>query len=255
MKTYFTEQMKDTKIAQVIHNQIFPPDALLARIQGKNFRFPTETGDNNASLSHSLRKEQKMMGKVADFLDSDDVFFDIGAHFGIYSCAAATEIDSHGCVVAIEPMPNGYKICCSVINEFDCPSIVHRCAFSDEHGIATLQGNSNSANYQKLTLLSPDDDATNTIEAPMTSGDQFISDEELPPPNVLKIDVEGAESKVLRGLENAINRDDCRGVFLEKHHMYSDQWKITPEEILTNHGFFIKSLQKEAGTEHILATK
>jgi FkbM family methyltransferase len=48
-------------------------------------------------------------------------------------------------------------------------------------------------------------------------GDQLINEGEIPQPNVVKIDVEGAEWLVINGLKTALANEKCRVVYCEVH--------------------------------------
>lgn len=48
-------------------------------------------------------------------------------------------------------------------------------------------------------------------------GDEFVATEELPPPTVLKVDVEGTEMDALKGFDSTLARPECRLVYCEIH--------------------------------------
>jgi hypothetical protein len=51
----------------------------------------------------------------------------------------------------------------------------------------------------------------------ITTGDALVESEEVLAPDVLKIDVEGFEEEVLRGLTGQLAHTRCRAVFCEVH--------------------------------------
>ena len=65
----------------------------------------------------------------------------------------------------------------------------------------------------------------------------------VPPPNVLKVDVEGAEDLVIRGLREALTH--CDNVFVELHpETYDDEEETIGEirEILNSRGIEVEFL-------------
>lgn len=56
-----------------------------------------------------------------------------------------------------------------------------------------------------------------TIKVAVTRGDALIENKNLPYPSVIKIDVEGYEEEVLKGLLATLTRPECRAVFCEMH--------------------------------------
>jgi hypothetical protein len=64
-------------------------------------------------------------------------------------------------------------------------------------------------------------------------GDRLIERDGLSPPTAMKIDVEGAVLKVIRGLENALRRPECRFVICEVH---AGSYGETDETIIGGYG-------------------
>jgi len=84
------------------------------------------------------------------------------------------------------------------------------------------------------------------------NGDDFISNNYLTIPNVIKIDVEGAELEVLKGLEDTIKQKKCRAIFCEVHPKYLNTDVSELINFLTNKGFESKTFDKRRSEYHIL---
>jgi len=56
-----------------------------------------------------LRSERELIQRILSIVEPDDVFYDIGANVGIYSCLVGNQINSGG-VVAFEPTPEAFSM-------------------------------------------------------------------------------------------------------------------------------------------------
>lgn len=162
----------------------------------------------------SLMGEEVVLEDLLDILRPDDVFFDIGANVGSYSCFAGKVIDS-GQIVAFEPEPaNAARLQDNAgLNDLDID--LRRLALSDAVGTAQLKRDGAAPGIGQHALVT--DPATHTIEVVQSTADRLVASGNLPAPNVIKIDVEGAEVKVLDGLVATLARDACRTVYCEVH--------------------------------------
>ena len=127
------------------------------------------------------------------------VVFDVGAHVGYYTVLSSVLAGPRGQVIAFEPLPANLKYlrrhlqlngCNNVRVLTNCvgksSSIAH---FDDSHG--TGVGHLASEG---------------TLEVQVRSLDEMIESGELPIPQFIKIDVEGAEMLVLSGAERVLRR-------------------------------------------------
>lgn len=126
---------------------------------------------------------------------------DIGANAGFYTLALSRMVGPGGNVVAFEPLPQNLR---KLRRHLDLNKIdnvmVSPSALSDRIGAVAFEiGDSDFTGHI----------AANTrgnFEVPMTTLDQFIVEHAMADPTFLKIDVEGAEGKVLAGARALIAR-------------------------------------------------
>jgi FkbM family methyltransferase len=138
-----------------------------------------------------------------------DVVYDLGANVGYYSLAAARRVGPHGRVIAFEPLPDVADVLERHLAVNGIRNVtVERCAVSDEDGEAWFDPGVGSA-YGRLS-------ETGRIRVPTVSLDRFCAVRGLPLPNVVKIDVEGAELQALRGAVGILRRARPR-VMLSLH--------------------------------------
>ena len=69
--------------------------------------------------------------------------------------------------------------------------------------------------YGKSRILKNFIDKPLTQKIHIVNGDEFIIDNKLEIPNVIKIDVEGYENEVIQGLSNTLSNPKCRVVMCE----------------------------------------
>jgi hypothetical protein len=90
--------------------------------------------------------------------------------------------------------------------------------FSDKTGETELELLHSSKAGEGMSRLSGGGSTKDTIQVESWRGDELIAESELPSPTVVKIDVEGAELKVIEGMSNKLASEECRLVYCEIHH-------------------------------------
>jgi FkbM family methyltransferase len=160
-------------------------------------------------------------------LRPDDVFYDVGAHVGLFTRPVA-KLLPEGTVVAFEPGEGADELRRSL----DDSNVV-----LVEEAISRTAGEGYHSHNGRVGLLGNDDaDAFRT-----TNAREILDEGTLPLPNVVKIDVFGAEVDVVEGLEELLQRDECRLVYCEVHlpttfqrkrpddvfEEYLDSWSFT----------------------------
>jgi FkbM family methyltransferase len=137
--------------------------------------------------------------------------FDIGAHIGLFTLAAAKRVGREGQVFAFEPCQetvallkrhihlNGWQDRVEVITAV--VSEVNGVVPFYTHGVSMAA----SLGRENVEVLNPErlDNPAHKSETASVTLDQFCKGRNIRP-NVLKIDVEGAELRVLRGAQNVL---------------------------------------------------
>jgi FkbM family methyltransferase len=147
-------------------------------------------------------------------LECDDAMFllDIGAHFGVFSLAAA---HFGGKAIAIDPSPIAIRMIGrqSALNGLTDSIRIVQAAVSDEIGaLDMLSSGVFSDGYFKITKGRAKSELT---RAQATTIDQLVSQHGIP--THIKIDVEGQEAAVLRGGRGTIDQFSPI-LFLELHN-------------------------------------
>ena len=166
------------------------------------------------AASHSCwlgRYESDRLSEFERAMSPGNTVYDVGANVGIYSLLAAVKAGLSGTVYAFEPAPRNlqYLRRHMEINHLRNCTIVES-AVCGKDGFGRFSSASWAAEMGRLS------DA-GEIEVPLVTLDTCIYGEKhFRPPDVVKIDVEGAEMDVLRGASRAI-AEFMPTVFLEVH--------------------------------------
>jgi len=165
-----------------------------------------------------LETEQRELADLVEKIEDNDVVFDIGANTGLYTVFAAKRCQSAN-VVAFEPYPPNVQLLKRDIERNDLENVdVREIALSDSKGeVEFNQPEEEDVGYGSGSIELDTSNSSTTVEVPARSGDELISHDEIPIPNIVKIDVEGAEPLVVDGMENALDHPDCRLVYCEIH--------------------------------------
>jgi FkbM family methyltransferase len=144
------------------------------------------------------RDEPEVQRCFAEALKSGDVVYDVGAAAGFFTVLAARLVGDGGRVYAFEPLPRHAE------------AVRQNARINDFTNVAVIEAACGRVPGRDI-LLVPEDDSTQT-GSHRPSGEPLdvevvaIDDLGLPPPQLVKIDVEGAEVDVLHGLINTLER-------------------------------------------------
>jgi FkbM family methyltransferase len=179
-------------------------------------------------------QERDVLKRFLSLLEPDDVVYDIGASIGLYAVTSAA-IVTKGKICAFEPDPD---ICTHLqgnvsLNKFDNFQLM-QCALSDMDGEATLYTDGAAGLAPSLSQQTREGAPQGKITVPIRTVDNILSQNELPPPTVLKIDIEGAELLCLKGCSRLLAGEFAkppRILFIEMHPNFLPDFNSSPEEI------------------------
>ena len=137
------------------------------------------------------------------------VVYDIGAHVGFYTLLSSVLVGTQGKVIAFEPVQRNLEYLKKHVEINSCNNVeILPYAVSDNMGIKRFSFSINPS----MGHLCEDGE----IEVQVVTVDEIFRFRNIPCPNIVKIDVEGAEYGVLRGAEHTI-RQHRPVLFLSTH--------------------------------------
>lgn len=149
---------------------------------------------------------------------------DIGAHIGYYALHAARTVGPRGHVFAFEPAPDNYALLSENVRLNHLQKIVtaENLAVSDRS--QTLQihlSETNTGDHRIYATRDQDDAMFNrnrpraTREIQAVAIDEYLGAKQFPRVDAVKLDVQGAEMNVLRGMKETLTRNPEIILFFE----------------------------------------
>ncbi|GAB4544486.1 MAG: FkbM family methyltransferase [Pleurocapsa sp.] len=148
--------------------------------------------------------EMPIQNIFTQHLNPGDVFYDIGANVGFFTVIAAKLVGNTGKVYSFEPGEGNAKSVRhnAALNNFTQVKVIEK-AVSHTPGEGQLLLAKYSGGHALATADAPPDLA-GKVTVDIVSIDDLIAKQEIAPPNFVKVDVEGAELDVLRGMKETI---------------------------------------------------
>jgi len=213
---------------------------LRVKVCGIEAAFYARTPEELRGVERDLLAEHDFLRVLLSTLRSGEVFWDIGSSIGQFAIPVAKIVGAQGQVVAFEPESESCRKLQShiALNGLSNVRVFQR-ALGAQVGKATLfvKGRSSptliaaregAARRQLCVGEAIPQDSKRYSESPLVPssgvetvevvrGDWFRATEGLPAPRAVKIDVEGYEEFVLRGLEGTLSEAACELLCCEIH--------------------------------------
>ncbi|MDS0300419.1 FkbM family methyltransferase [Halogeometricum sp. S1BR25-6] len=234
------------------------PDEVVFRVGERETRFKVSTRfEYEGFAKYRTDPDRTVLKRFVRTLEGnggdneEDVFWDVGAHVGVYSVLAAERLPPER-VVAIEPHPENVERLRENLERNGRDATVRRLALDDECGRAEL-GVSSPDGTGAFGVLNRTS-AQRSVAVQTDRGDSLVADG-VPAPTVLKVDVQGAELDVLRGLRHALL--GCRTVYVnvyEKHFSRGDEGEEI-RDVLESAGLTVERLVEWDGGHFLAAVR
>jgi FkbM family methyltransferase len=144
-----------------------------------------------------------------------DTVWDVGANVGLYTEHFALRVGPEGSVVAFEPMPESAERVRLRIAALPWAH-VENLALGAENTVGNLVLTGESTTHHVASSAEKANAGAECLAIEIARGDT-VRDRLGRTPNVIKIDVEGFELEVLRGLEHTLSLPELRAVLVEVH--------------------------------------
>jgi len=214
-------------------------------------------GTYDEKLFAYIEKHFSLQGKT---------IYDIGGHIGYHSLVFSKLVGDDGSVSVFEPNPaNATRIRDILALNPTLEKNIHvfECALSDHSGVTNflstenIEGGTSSGGFiDEATPIWEKSTYTDKIgfkvsEVTINTIDELVEAKKITPPDLLKVDVEGAEHLVLQGAQKTINKFSPI-IFVELHSILASYETTT---FLLEHKYAMQVVEKEEdGRVMLLAT-
>lgn len=177
-------------------------------------RMLVPTYSHYQSIDYVYRTERAVLDLLLSELRPGDVFWDVGANLGIYTCLIAASCN-HVRVFAFEPNPTVIWELKENVSLNNLQNVtVSPLALLDTDGEVPFDPvwqDKPSPHGKVLTAQEP----AGKVKVRCARGESLVWHGDMPQPQVVKIDVEGAECSVVRGMAGLL--DHVRMMIVEAH--------------------------------------
>jgi FkbM family methyltransferase len=196
------------------------------QIQEDGLNFVVEDGAELWRVKTLLTKEEGTIRWLRSSLRAGDVFLDVGANIGVYTLYAARLVGPTGAVYAVEPhVVNARSLLRNITqnSHLEATIGVLTCAVAGEQcwaefNYASLRPGSSGSQLGHRRGEDGREFPPAAVElkraVPVS---MLVSEGVLPAPRVIKIDVDGNEAEILRGMLGLIADQPPRSIQVEVH--------------------------------------
>jgi len=139
--------------------------------------------------------ETETIEKLAQMLTGQIVFYDIGAHEGLYSLSIKQRF-RNSTIYAFEPDATALRVNLGLNDATEIE--IFECAVGEQEATVTMTIGHRSSNY-----ITSDESAGKKFE--MKTVDQLVATRALEIPTAMKVDIEGYEYQALRGASRTLS--------------------------------------------------
>ena len=158
---------------------------------------------------------------VMDILEPGQTFIDVGAANGWFSLIAASIVGERGKVIAFEPNPTRFKMLLKG---------------AQMNGFTNLTASDKALSYQEGTAFiggrCMGEISESGIRIVTTTLDHFLAKEGIEEVHLVKIDVEGVEQNVLKGMIRTVENNPSMKIICELHPRLLERYGDTQEGLL-----------------------
>lgn len=183
---------------------------------------------------------------VRENLVDGSIFIDVGAHMGRFTLLGARSVGNDGLVLSLEPDQRVFRQLVENVglNKFQNVTALPVAAFKDNCLVSFKL--SNTSGWSSLTDMHKDS-IFNEVHIPAFKLDTIIESLKIESVDLIKIDVEGAEDKVLEGATKILDEYEPK-LLIEIHG--SEPWSKC-ERILEDHGYEFTVINRDTTSEDL----
>jgi FkbM family methyltransferase len=167
--------------------------------------------------------------------------YDVGANRGQMTLFFSQAVGPSGTVVAFEPVPAVFEDLIANVRLNGMANVKPMClALADKSGPASFHFNDQQPTQGKIATCEPSyrDPLAAPIEIQAAALDELVSEQSLPPPRLIKIDVEGAAGLIFQGAEQTL-ASHAPDIYIELH---GPEEQFAVKEHLIGRGYRVETL-------------
>jgi FkbM family methyltransferase len=167
----------------------------------------------------SFGGERDVLAFLTAELKPGDVVYDIGANMGLHAVFLAQAAGERGMVLAFEPESHYCeRLRANVALNGLKNVVIYPFALGDHSHTSDFLPSERGKAAPRLAEVRPEKAELGSLQTVrVVQGDELVHREQLRPPRLIKIDVEGYEHAVIRGLTRTLSRPACQLVCCEVH--------------------------------------
>jgi FkbM family methyltransferase len=207
----------------------------------------------------SFGGEHDLLALLAAALRPGDVVYDVGANMGLHAVFLGQAVGDGGLIVAFEPERHYCeRLRANVaLNGLKNVRIIPL-ALGDHPYTSGFLPSERGTAAPRLAAFKPGAPVLRSLQkVHVVQGDEFIENQGFRLPRLVKIDVEGYEHTVIRGLARTLSNPTCQLLCCEVHPNLLPE-DLSPNDILETLkacGFTRFSIQPRLTEQHVLAFK
>lgn len=162
--------------------------------------------------------EPEVQATIRSFCKPGMRVYDVGANIGYTSLLMARAVGADGAVVAFEPHPKNIDRLQANLDRNSFASIVQviPLAVADQTGPARFQIHVSGGMGRLVGTSIKADRFIGEIDVSQISLDEYVYGRENPPPELIKVDIEGGEALAIRGMKRLLR--EARPILLLELH-------------------------------------
>lgn len=231
-------RLVDLKVAREIFPQSLTPKWWtadpLVQVRRLGFMFSLDLRDNlQRCIYFTGTYEPETLNFIRSELRTGDTFIDVGAHIGLHSLVASRRLAEfgEGKVLAFEPTPDSAKRLQNNAKNNKLPVELHQLALGQENSKVPMFGDAQWGIHD-AAVRSLSGNGPIVYYVDVVKFDDWNEKHSLNRIDMIKIDAEGAEYDIIKGMESSLLKYQPRLIIMELKDHVIQRTKKTQNDIL-----------------------
>jgi FkbM family methyltransferase len=221
---HIMDRDEERSFEEPIHTTICGVDVQFRVASAREHRFLPDGDEGHDEIFEDMFTE----------MHEDDIFFDIGAHSGIYSCVIGRKYPGIG-IICFEPHSQTRESLETNLALNGIDAVVMDCAISNSDETIAFD-----TRHDTPSGMGEVRHSARGTETPVRTLDGVVSEDGVPSPTVIMSDIVGEEINLLRGGSTTFSSPTIRVAYIVTHDQPLERLgssKQDVEELLRRYGF------------------